>query len=407
MAQSRLWHRLVLVVLGGAVFSIAQEMESLLFSQKVPVLGIGSALTSAVSLSYVVIATRSRLPKWINTYVLATSLVVLSYYSLLNIRSLPYLVDTAAVSHYAAEMVLQGKNPYASFDMHEALNRFGLESERATLLEDGSIENRLNYPAGSFLFLAPFVALGLGDTRAIYLACLGVMALALHFYARPDMKNVVVLYVVANMAMLRLTYAGLPEPLWALPTLVAWLTARRRWSSALALGVATTIKQLAWFFAPFYLVMVFREFGFRDAIRRAALILGVFAVVNLPFVVSSPVTWVQGILGPMADPLVPMGGGLIALSTSGVVPTFSKIAYTLIEIAALFVSLAWYFRSYRSYKSAGVILPTLPLWFAWRSLLGYFYMGGFLLLGIAICCEEDSTVEKVAIEEAQTVGEVA
>ena len=405
--MSQTWPRLVLAILGAAVFAFAQEMETWLFQQKNPALGIGVVLASAISLSYLILAARDNAPKWANTFVLATSLLFITYYSMIQVLVVPYLADTPAVSHYAAELLLQGKNPYASFDMQDALDRFGMGPEYATLLEDGSMENRLNYPAGSFLFLAPFLAIGLSDTRIVYILCLVVMTLILHYSAHPLMKNVVILFLVANLALLRYTFGGLPEPLWALPTLVAWLTARHRWSSPLAMGIATAIKQLSWFFVPFYLVMAFHEFGFKEAARRAAVVLSVFVAINLPFVVLSPIAWLNGIAGPMLDPLVPMGGGLVALSTTGVLPALSKPAYTLLEITIMIVSLAWYFKYYPRYKPAGVILSTLPLWFAWRSLLSYFYMGSFLLLGTIISTKHDLPIEEKALEGSSVWEEQA
>lgn len=51
--------------------------------------------------------------------------------------------------------------------MDEALSKAEASSNALPL----EFESRVSYPAGSFLFQAPFVALGLKDTRWFYLMC--------------------------------------------------------------------------------------------------------------------------------------------------------------------------------------------------------------------------------------------
>ena len=62
----------------------------------------------------------------------------------------------------------RGQNPYKTFDLPEALAEFGLDPQLVTHYQDGSVLRSLNYPAMSFLLVAPFIAIGVTDIRWIY-----------------------------------------------------------------------------------------------------------------------------------------------------------------------------------------------------------------------------------------------
>ena len=56
-------------------------------------------------------------------------------------------------------------------------------------------------------------------------------------------------------------------------------------AQAVALGIAVSVKQLAWPFAAFYLIQVIAQRGWREAVRRAGITAALFAAANAPFVV--------------------------------------------------------------------------------------------------------------------------
>src|SRR5688572_5236394 len=120
--------------------------------------------------------------------------------------------------------------------------------------------------------------------------------------------------VLGAASLAAFTASGSADLLYVLPLAAAWLWRERRWS-ALAYGVAAATKQLAWFFAPFYLIAVVGAHGWREGLRRAAMAATVFAATNLPFVLWHPADWIDGVLTPISEPMFPRGAGLIFLGT--------------------------------------------------------------------------------------------
>ena len=166
---------------------------------------------------------------------------------------------------------------------------------------------------------------------------------------------------------------------------LAWLLRERRWTSALALGAACAIKQTAWLAAPFYLIWVWRTYGPREAGRRAAIVAATFLVINAPWIIASPREWLASIFLPVTLPLLPDGSGIIGLSLTGVLPLGPSWLYGLLELAALAAALAWYWRECERLPFAGLILPLVPLFFAWRSSERYFVLLPLLaLLAVAL-----------------------
>src|SRR5258706_7325321 len=96
----------------------------------------------------------------------------------------PYHADVVAAEHRAAQLFVSGQDPYATFDLPEALARFNLDPQLATHLENGAVVHTYNYPAVSFLVLAPFVWLGGDDIRWVYL----VEGMLLAVIAAPQLR---------------------------------------------------------------------------------------------------------------------------------------------------------------------------------------------------------------------------
>src|SRR5207245_1520366 len=115
--------------------------------------------------------------------------------------------------------------------------------------------------------------------------------------------------VLGNVPLVILTAGGQPDPIYAFFLMVGYAEWASPRLSPAFMGIAIGVKQLAWFFVPFYLVLIARELGWREALRRGAIMAGVFGVMNLPFIVQSPDSYLSSISGPMSDPMFPLGIG--------------------------------------------------------------------------------------------------
>ena len=310
------------------------------------------------------------------------ALAVFALVGVADISGKGYHVDSVTVPHRAAQLLLNGQNPYRDFDVSEALAHFGVPQSLATHLENGAEVRFLNYPALSFLSVTPFVALGLTDIRAIYVAELIALVLLCVSRVRGRWRPLVAAAVVGNTIIIRQNVLAGVDPLWALLLSAGILFIDSPILSALAVGLAAADRQPAWFFVPFYLLIVWKRDGARETLRRGAIAAAAFALPNLPFVVADPASYWNGVSAPMLGALESDGVGFVRFGIDGVLPLLPRGVYGIISLV-VFGALLWLLaRRWRELPNAALVFPSVALWFAWRSLQNYFaFMGVFALIG--------------------------
>ncbi len=337
--------------------------------------------------------------------------------------------DGTILSKQAVENLLHGRNPYANANIIEALIEFNGSYDRVTPLRVGTfynvfpyptesqltdlwyqavltpsqvppeIESRVCYPAGSFLLPAPFVFIGIGDIRIVY----AIFLLAGLIYAAwviPKKKRL--LFVAVAFISLELwnsLFSGGEMGNLCFPFLmVAWLALNRHWwLSVICMGIAVATKQTAWFFAPFYLILLFKTYGVKKLFAGIALIAGIFVITNIPFAVGNWQIWFNSVTSPMTDLMFPSGLGLITLVTSGIVTLRSSLPFTFLEAVSFIAAIGWYFKYCRKYPQTGPLLAVVPLFFAWRSLFPYFFYVDLISLAY-IMVNEGNLLPKVGSE---------
>jgi hypothetical protein len=345
-----------------------------------------------------------------------------------TIQAPVYPNDGATLDQYAAQQVLDGHNPYVTTNIVAAINQYQQDASFTTPLREGpfatrawtdypsaderraafpsqaptdpeaaiGFESRLSYPALAFLPLVPLVWAGLPNgvplTALCWLALVALLVMAAPRELRPWMG----LLALADVPLLNAAGIADPDILYLLPLFVAWRWRERGSLSAVALGLALAAKQLAWFSAPFYAVLIWREQGWRAALRRLAGAGAVFAAINLPFVLNNPRAWVSGVLAPQLDPMFPLGNGLIRLSLSGIFPLAPAPVYTALEVFVMAVALLWYWRNCLRAPALGYALAVAPLFFAWRSLTTYFYFVALPALALLLSARRPSDSGGVA-----------
>jgi hypothetical protein len=264
----------------------------------------------------------------------------------------PYHNDAIALNECAARLLLSGTDPYASLDIFDCYRGIAIGADRTTPLarglfegvavyptddqldeawtlrerEGGNVEfvTRPSYPALSFLLLVPFVAVGL-DTNYVYVACL-LAAMALIVWRSPSgLRPFVLTGLLGAPCLAAFTVGGSADLLYALPLVVAWLW-RDRLRGAVAFGIAASVKQLAWFVWPFYVIAVAGTQGWRAALRHSVAAAAVFAVTNLPFVLWHPGDWLAGILTPVVEPMFPGRLRSVFPATNGPLPLLPSTA---------------------------------------------------------------------------------
>jgi uncharacterized membrane protein len=175
--------------------------------------------------------------------------------------------------------------------------------------------------------------------------------------------------------------------------LLAWVLADRKlWLSALFMGLAITTKQTAWFFLPFYLILIFKNTGLKRSGLVLTIVAAVFLVTNLPFMIEGYKLWFTSVFTPMSGKMFPAGVGIITLVTSGILNIRSPVIFVIIEFLTFGLGIIWYYRYYYRYKKIGPLLAILPLFFAWRSLWPYFFYTGLIIVASILLDRQPETI---------------
>jgi len=327
-----------------------------------------------------------------------------------------YSNDGTTLDQYAAQQLVEGHNPYVTTDIISAVNLYGQKKYYVTPLHRGAFaslpltqppsqkqmtavfdtepagqpnkvvefESHVSYPALSFLPLVPLVWLGLPNMAPFFMLCyLGLGALLI-VSAPPELRLWVGLLALGDAPFLNAAAIGDLDVLYMLLIFMAWLWRDRPVASTITLGLAIAAKQLAWFYLPFYAILVWRERGWRAAVTRLAGAGAIFLAINGPFIAANPRAWLSGVLAPQVDPMFPLGNGLVRLSLSGLFPLAPSWVYTGLELLAMLACIAWYWRYGKDKPELGFALATLPLFFAWRSLTTYFYFVALPAFGLLV-----------------------
>lgn len=339
-----------------------------------------------------------------------------------------YHNDAIALNECAAQHVLRGQDPYTKLDVFECYSQRGIGPDRTTPLRRGAFADvavypsgeqlddvwneraregwradiefvwRPSYPALSIVLILPWVALG-WDTNILYVLCLlAAMALVL-IRAPAGLRPFVLTGLFAAVSVVAFTVGGSSDLLYALPLVAAWLWRERRWS-VVPFAIALAVKQLAWFFAPFYLIQVVARHGWREAAARLGIAGAIFAATNMPFVLWDARSWLLGVVSPVSEPMFARGAGVVFLSTNGVLQLFPATAYLVMEALVGLIALGVAWRTRHTSPELGVVLAMLPLFFAWRSLFSYF----FLLPLFAIAAISRMPTGDLAAETARRAG---
>ncbi len=288
----------------------------------------------------------------------------------------------------AGRMLREGKNPYA-----ESFR--GTELERHVYGATNPIMEHYPYPPGNFVAAAVLeppthTLLGWYDQRLVTLAAslllVGILVRAGPGDAR---SRLLALAVLVNPISLNWTIEGNNDlPFLALVVGAAILVGKGRVRSGLlVLGLAATLKQFAWLYAPYFLLVARDAGALRGAERRGRPPLFWLAlppaIVVVPFLLWNPVAFLQDTLlyhaGQVAHPY-PMGGtpgrgianwililGLVKENTA-------RFPFAIVHLAiSLPIAALAYSRLARGPRAAGRLLlacgvTTLAVTFSSRSL---------------------------------------
>ncbi|GCE13363.1 glycosyltransferase 87 family protein [Tengunoibacter tsumagoiensis] len=347
---------------------------------------------------------------------------------ILSFAPVQFTNDGTSLDTNAAILLLEGRNPYTDSNIPELMRRFNIQPDWTTPLRQGQFANRLDYPqmaelqsvlntslkadevpefeakvsypALSFLTLVPFAVFKHYNVLPFYVLSYLLLVYLAWKAARPELRPWVLLLAIANIPMWASTVGGNLDIFYSLLVVMAWLKRDSRWISALFFGLALASKQIAWYFAPFYMIMLLRHYGLKATIYRMSFAGAVALLINLPFIIWDPQAWFAGVMAPIADPMFPMGVGIINLSVTHLIPYLPTSFYSILEYGGMLGAMIWYWRTCRERPESVMLLAVLPLFLAWRSLASYFYCIAFPIFIIQAARNTSRT--KASEEELHT-----
>ena len=336
---------------------------------------------------------RVRLAARFHTYIFGGSLAVIAMLSIMGSSAgSPLPSDEVGLTQAAAQALVDGHNPYTVDYLKADPDIAAQPSSWFTPTFSGKRVSELAYPAGTFLVLAPLVAVaGVGSLNATYalllLATVAIAWLMVPQRIRPLVTVLLYLMTASGVLIGSTDAVYLPFVLlaiWRWPRFVS--PGGGRLAAAigpLALGVACSMKQNAWVLAPFLLLGVVLEARaqgrgwLRAGATYTGLALAGFLVVNLPFMVADWGAWFHAVALPFTLHTVILGNGVAAIPLAGAAGGDHLELLSLASAGVLAASFFFFALHYRRVRLILPLLPVIALTVSTRSLSGYLY---FLLI---------------------------
>ena len=325
---------------------------------------------------------------WLDLFLLAITIGAIAIFALtITYNSPGYGTDEIALDQMAASLAAHFINPYGVV-LSNALNHFGVPPPFVTNKLNGTIVNRISYPALSFLFYVPVIWAGIHAQAAVLVNVLFwiLTSITLWLCLPRSLRSLVP--IIATLSIFtEMVLGGVIDPIY-LPFLLLALWRWDRfgesgnglatWIGPVGLGLAACVKQVAWFVAPFLIIGIVLDAKQKNEPwrKRVATYLGIallsFLIPNLPFIYASPLLWLKSITLPLLQPLVPFGQGVVAFTDylgwgGGNLKDFTYAA-AVVTVIMMMVLVLFYHRSKRLLAA----LPLVVLFFPTRSLGSYF-----------------------------------
>ncbi|MFH1183743.1 MAG: hypothetical protein V1755_01725, partial [Chloroflexota bacterium] len=337
-----------------------------------------SATAWAFSIACFLLAMTARVPRvsqWIVLAGLVGSLWILA--SLQWQNATPFTTshpDNEMIGEYAAEALRKGFNPY-SWNFSDATRVYRDQGLLYTYFLDGSQQNRVTYPALPTLLLLAFGTIGLGQARIISLVFHSILLILLFFGAPVRFRSLFVLALFATRDFFYLALTGIQDIVWSTLLVAMLLAWKRPTLRGVLFGLACAYRQQPWILAPFLLIYVWNTEG-NGTERRDRIVhfvgvsLGIFLLINLPFILWDVRGWVLGAFEPTYAAFNVASHGLGTLSQYNLLP-LPRIFFTVLQLSFLALMIIVHWRHPRWVGMSFWIFPAIFFWMFYRGLTNH------------------------------------
>lgn len=408
--QPTLVHRATtLVAAAGVLWVIFQVFP---FQSAAPFTGVyvGLGAVATLGVAFAALAARDvrTLSRANHVLVATAALGIISFAVGIILSGIPYGTDEEIFVQHSAHLLGQGVDPYGA-DLTTAFHRYAMSSQFYTKLLDGTYTHGLDYPA--IPVLLTWAANGvLHDYHTVAFVCSGalvVTVLVAYKLLPRDYRGVATIICVGFPILMDHARGGIVGIIM-LPFLMIAVAGwerigrggrldRRAVISALCFGAALSVQQLSWMMAPFFVTAIFMvrwsEIGAKAALKVSALFAAIAAgtmlVINSPFIIWNPGSWLSGVTEPLRQKAIAEGEGLVDIPISLHFGTGDLSMYSLggfAVYAAFFVIFVLYFDRLRP---AWIIAPALALVFQGRPLIEYFAIPALVWAVVLLTSDRD------------------
>lgn len=303
--------------------------------------------------------------------------------------------DNEMVAIFAVQALKRGQNPYTwnYSDMLRAYRDRGLLS---TPFWDGTFQTRLTYPALPTWIFTLLSLLGIEQVRPVILAIHLLLLLLVFVGTSSRVRPVVLLPLFLLRDLASYTLNGTQDIVWSACLVGVVLTWQRPVWRAVLFGLASAYRQQPWFVAPFLLIYLWNEPGtvserWHRIAHFVGISVGMFFLINLPFILWDPRSWWLGVFEPGYALLNVYSFGLSSLSQYGLLP-FPRPFYNVLQASSLVSMLVLHWRHPRSIAQAFWIFPAIFFWFFYHGVPNYWmYWVPPLLLSLTKRLEEGTS----------------
>ena len=364
---------MVLVALGFDMHLWSPQLQTVtlvpvLFSFAATLLGLALIVISLLQ------DIDARLIYLIPAAVLLVLLVRLYQFEANELPGLSNNTDSEMIADYSIEVLKGGTNPY-SWDYSDIYRVFRDNKRLATPHLDGTLQHRVAYPGLPTILLLFTDMFGTGGAGTLALVSYTLIVLLLFFSTPVNLRPVVLLPLLLVPDLGSFTLAGIQDITWALFLLCAVIAWRRPTWRAIFVGLAASFRQQPWLLVPFLLIAIWQEEV--DSAERLPRVLdfvaisgGVFLMVNLPFMISDPVSWAQGTFEHFYSSFNFYSHGLSVITRFGYLD-LPRWYYSLVQYSLLLLLLLLQWRHPRLVGRAFWFFPAIVGWFYYRFLLNY------------------------------------
>ncbi len=285
----------------------------------------------------------------------------------------PFMTDELLYDFLSAGIIVHGGNPYIATNLSSLLNTYSVPLSARTFLTNGQYASGFYYPAMAAVVLIPSVLLHSDPRAEILIFTAGILIGVYLSSGRNSGENapmIMALFLLSNLGVVMSAGTSIVDPIWAFFLVMAFMTRKHSYLSAVLLGISLATKQLSWIFMPFFIIFTVQEKGGKAAAGYFSISLLAFALLNMPYLALSPGSWFISMISPEMLQILGAGQGLGTISFAGFLP-ISRTYFMVLALVSGIILLAVYWLKRYSLKYAIAAFPMIIMFLNYRMFINY------------------------------------